>query len=130
MALTIFAALFVCLFAYFLMPKEIKWVLRSVVDVPTCTSRIADKLNIQHDFSAVKDYIIGSLHVGMTPAEVEKTLTQYGQVHIKNSFTDDEQETNTEILLELCDNPLGNIVLLVYYSKDGKLINIVDPYAE
>lgn len=122
---------------YFLRPRETLqiitsvWVLSSVIEVPICMARVADKLGIEHDFPAVKDHIIQSLEPGMTPEEVEKTLSQIAPVEIGQTFVDEEQETNTEILISLCDdNPLGNIILLVYYSKDGHLINVVDAYED
>ena len=71
-----------------------------------------------------------SVRPGMTPEEVEKTLSQFGPIHIKNSFKDEEEQTYMEILVELCKNPFGNMVLFVSYSKDGHLINVVDAYEE
>ena len=106
------------------------WAITSVVEVPVCTARIADKLGIEADFSVVKAHIIQSLQPRMTPEEVENTLSKISPVYVKQSFIDENQETNSELLIKLCDNPFGNVVLLVYYSKDGHLLNVMDAYEE
>ena len=117
-----------CISTYFVLPRETRWFISSVVDVPICASRIADKLGIKRDFIAVKDHILQSLKPGMTPEEVKKTLSQIGPVEAGRIFVDEEQEIHTQLLIRLCDNPLGNVLLLLYYSEDGHLINVVDPY--
>jgi hypothetical protein len=106
------------------------WAITSVVEVPVCTARVADKLGIEADFSVVKDHIIRSLQPGMTPEEVENTLSKISPVYVKQSFIDEKQETNSELLIRLCDNPFGNVVLFVYYSQDGHLLHAVDAYEE
>ena len=50
----IFVALLLCGVAYPMVPQEVKWAARSVVDVPVCASHIAEKLNVQSDFAVVK----------------------------------------------------------------------------
>ncbi|HEY6074384.1 MAG TPA: hypothetical protein VIV15_13600 [Anaerolineales bacterium] len=129
-ALAALCILLSCLGAYLIIPQPIKWAVTSLVDVPLCTARVADKLGIQSNFTAVKHYVVQSLKLGMTPKEVEQTLDQIGPVHIRDTFLDEEQKTHTEILVELCNNPFGNVVLLLYYSEDGHLLNVVDAYAE
>jgi hypothetical protein len=119
-----------CLVLYLLLPQEIKWAAKAVIDVPICTSRVARKLKIQSDFLVVKDYIIQSLKPGMTLDEVEATLNKIAPTRTETSFIDDEGDTNTQVLVRLCDNPLGNVLLFVSYSRDGHLVNVVDPYDE
>jgi hypothetical protein len=134
-SITVSIIAFLLLFALFVycnFPQllAIKWAITSIIEVPICTARAADKLGIEHDLPAVKDYILQSLKPGMTPDEVERTLGEIAPVGITQSFLNEKQGTNTEILIRLCDNPLGNMVLLVYYSKDGHLINVIDAYDE
>ena len=124
------SAIILCLTLYFLLPKEYRWAVNSVVEVPVCSSRIADKLNIEPDFQAVKNHIIQTLKPGMTPGEVEMALNQFAPIEISGTHFNDEHEMSEVILIKLCDNPLGNIVLLVYYSRDGYLVNVVDAYDE
>lgn len=128
--IVIFAALLFCTVAYSLLPREFRWAMEAIIEVPACTARVTEKLGITADFVQLKTHIIQSLQLGMTPEEVVETLNQFGEVHIKNSFVDEDQETNMEVLIELCDNPFGNMVLLVYYTNDGRLKNVVDPYEE
>jgi hypothetical protein len=138
--LLLFTTLFSCLAAYRAFPlvtyrifpeaATAWWAITSIVEVPVCTARIAGKLGIEADFSVVKDHIVQSLQPGMTSEEVESTLSKISPVYVKQSFIDEKQETNSELLIRLCDNPFGNVVLLVYYSKDGQLLNVVDAYEE
>lgn len=118
------------LVAYSLLPREIKWVMSSVIDIPVCTSRIADKLKIQPEIGAVREYMIQSVRLGMTSDEVETTLNRIAPISIINTFVDNKQGLHQEIIVEICDNPGGNVLLFTYYSKDGHLINIGDAYAE
>jgi hypothetical protein len=106
------------------------WAITSVVEVPVCTARIANKLGIESDFSVVKAHIVQSLQPGMTPEEVESTLSKISPVYVKQSFIDENQGMNSELLIKLCENPFGNVVLLVYYSQDGHMLNVVDAYEE
>lgn len=124
------STILLCFAIYFLLPKEFRWAVNSVVEVPACSSRIADKLNVEPDFQAVKKHIIQSLKPGMTPVEVEMTLSQFSPIEVSSTYFNDKQEMSEVILIRLCDNPLGNIVLLVYYSKDGYLVKVVDAYDE
>jgi len=123
-------AVLACLVMYLLLPPEVRWAAKAIVDVPICTSRVAHKLKIQPDFFVVKDYIIQSLKPGMTLEEVEATLNRIAPSQTATSFIDDQGEINTQVLVRLCDNPLGNVLLFVYYSEDGHLINVVDAYDE
>ena len=116
-----------CLGLYLMLPLHIRWVITSVVDEPICTARVADKLGIQHDFTAVKGYILQSLKPGMTSEEVEETLSKIGPIEVAQTFVD-KNGIHTEMHIQLCHNPLGNVVLLLFYSEDGHLINVVDPY--
>jgi hypothetical protein len=119
-----------CLGVYLIIPRPIKWAITSPLDVPLCTARVADKLGIQPDFTAVKRYIIQSLRPGMTPEEVEETLNKIGPIEVAQTFVDEEHETNTEMHIRLCDNHLGNVVLLLSYSEDGYLIEAMDAYED
>jgi hypothetical protein len=120
--------IFSCISIYFVVPQEIRWALTAFIDVPSCAKPIAAKLGIRPDFLLVKDKIIELLKPGMTPDEVRATLTQYGNVSYQNTSTDElDNKMDTELHINLCDNPFGNIVLLIYY-KDNRLVNIVDPY--
>lgn len=119
-----------CFAIYFLLPKEFRWAINSVVEVPACSSRIADKLNIEPNFQTVKNHIIQSLKQGMTSDEVEMTLSQFAPIEVSGTYFNEKQEMSEVILVRLCDNPLGNVVLFVYYSEDGYLVNVVDAYAE
>lgn len=119
-----------CLGIYFMLPRHIRWTITSVVDVPVCTARVADKLGIERDFTVVKRYILQSLKPGMTPEEVEETLSKIGPIEVAQSFVNEERETNTEMHIQLCDNPVGNVVLLLFYTEDGHLIEAVDAYAD
>jgi len=109
---------------------EYRWAVNSVIEVPVCTSRIAKKLEIKADFNVVKDYIIQSLKLGMTPNEVEMTLKKFAPIEVSGTFFNDKQEKNEVILIKLCNNPFGNIVLFVLYSNDNRLINVVDAYED
>jgi hypothetical protein len=119
-----------CLGIYFMLPRHIRWAITSVVDVPICTARVADKLGIEHDFTAVKRYILQSLKPGMTPEIVEETLSKIGPIEVAQTFVDEERETNIEMHIRLCNNPLGNVVLLMSYSEDGHLIEAIDAYED
>ncbi len=125
--LIIIGASLSCLGVYLITPQSSKWAITSLVEVPACTARVADRLGIQHDFITVKDYALHSLKPGMTPEEVEKTLSKVGPIEEGKTYVDNEQDTNTQLVVKLCDNPFGNIFLTLYYSKDGHLINVVDP---
>ncbi len=124
----IFGVLFSCVAVYFFLPQAARWAVVSIVEVPACTARITDRLGIEADFPELKDYIVESLQPGMTPEDVESVLGKIGPVEVGRSFVDEEQGIHSQLLIRLCDNPLGNVVLLVYYSKDGHLLNVVDPY--
>ena len=123
-------AILICSALYYSLPMDYKWAITSGVEVPICTSRIADKLELEADYLIVKDHIIQSLKLGMTPNEVEKTLKQFAPIEVSGTFYNDRQEMNETILIKLCDNPFGNIGLFVLYSKDGRLINIVDAFED
>ena len=129
-AFTIAFAALSCVAIYFLLPQEVKWIFSSFIDIPNCTSRIADELEIQPDIGVVTEYLIQSVSPGMTQDEVEATLTKVAPISIAHTFTDDDQHINQQVSVRICDNPLGNILLFVSYSKDGHLINVVDAYAE
>ena len=117
-----------CVGLYLVIPQPVKWAITSLVEVPACAAAVADQLGIQHDFIAVKDYILQLLVPGMTPEEVERTLSHVGSVSVTDTFVDDEQKIHVEVFIELCDNPFGNVVLFLYYSEDGHLIRATDPY--
>ena len=72
--------------------------------------------------------MIQSLKLGMTQEEVEQTLSQFGPVIVGNSFVDEEKKTIMELVVKLCENPMGNVALLVSYSSDGHLMTVVDLY--
>jgi p-aminobenzoyl-glutamate transporter AbgT len=72
--LILIIVLFSCLVVYLIVPLPIKWAITAPIEVPICSARVANKLGIQSDFIAIKDYILQSVHVGMTPEEVEQTL--------------------------------------------------------
>ena len=124
--LILITVLFSCLVVYLIVPLPIKWAITAPVDVPICSARVANKLGIQSDFIAVKDHILQSVHVGMTPEEVEQTLGQIGPIEIGQTFIDEELRTHTQMLIRLCNNPFGNVLLFLYYSEDGHLLNVVD----
>lgn len=128
--LIILGTILLCLATYFSLPMEYRWAVNSVIEVPVCTSRIAKKLETKAEFNVVKEYIIQSLQLGMTPNEVEMTLKQFGPIEISGTYFNDEQEMGEVILIRLCENPFGNIVLFVVYSKDNRLINVVDAYED
>jgi hypothetical protein len=116
-----------CLILYIrAIPEPIKWAVSSVYQVPKCTKQIADEVGIKPNFSEVKEYIISSVKIGMTLEESKETLAQFGEVSIVNTFTFDDQDTDVQVLVKLCENPFGNVLLDMYYSKDGYLINILD----
>ncbi len=115
---------------YVALPQAYRWAITSIVEVPICTSKVANKLGIESDFTAVKSYIIQSLKVGMTPTEVESALGKVGSVEIVHSFIDENQEVHAQVLIRLCENPLGNVLLFVKYSEDGHLLNAVDAYED
>ena len=115
-----------CLIAYFILPLPVKWAIMAPVEVPICSARVANKLGIQSDFIVVKDYILQSVHIGMTPDEVEQTLNQIGSIEIGRTFIDEKQRAHTQMLIRLCNNPYGNVLLFLYYSEDGYLLNVVD----
>ncbi len=119
------AALFSYLVVYLVLPLPVKWAITSVVDVPVCTARVADRLGIQSDFTAVKSYILQSLKPGMTREEVNQTLRQFGPIDF-----DKEQATDPEVVIRLCNNPLGNVALFLYYSEDGHLFKALDAYPQ
>lgn len=128
--LILIAALFSCLVVYLIIPLPIKWAITAPVEVPICSSRVANRLGIQSNFIDIKDYIIQSLEVGMTPEEVEQTLSQIGPIVKGQTFIDEEQRIHSQILVRLCDNPFGNVLLLLYYSEDGHLLNVVDAHED
>src|SRR5262245_12657231 len=88
------ATLLFVIAAYSLLPREFRWAIQSVVEVPACTARVIEKVGISGDFVDLNTYVFQSLKLGMSLGDVEKTLSQFGKVHIKNSFIDDEQEMN------------------------------------
>jgi len=119
-----------CLGMYFMLPQTVRWAITSLVDEPICTAHVADKLGIERDFTVVKGYILQSLKPGMTPEEVEAALSKVGPVAVKQTFVDEKHEINTEVLVQLCHNPLGNVVLLLFYTEDGHLMEAVDAYED
>ena len=118
--------------AYLFFPQvqAIRWMITAIVEVPACTARIAEELEIQPDPTSVKSYILNSLRIGMTPNEVERALRDIAPIQVGKTFVDQEQKTHTQILVKLCNNPLGNVLLLVSYSKDGHLLNVVDAHED
>ena len=128
--LTILATLFFCATVYFFLPREVKWALSSIIDVPVCASRVANKIKIEPSFSSVKAYILESLETGMTSDEVHATLEKIAPIEVEKKPTLDKKEFYEVIPVKSRHNPFGNIVLYVYYSQEGNMINVVNPHTE
>jgi hypothetical protein len=121
-----------CIAAYLFFPQvqAIRWMITSIVEVPACTARIAEELEIQPDPTSVKSYILNSLRIGMTPNEVEQAIRDIAPIEVGKTYIDQEHKTHTQILIKLCNNPIGNILLFVSYSNDGHLLNVVDAHED
>ena len=124
-------AVSICIiFYWFTIPQEGRWVIgwavSSVYEVPKCTALIADRWGLKDDFFEIKQYIIGRLEVGMQKQVVEKSLEQFGEIVVKDGFTLDNGEFLEPVLIRLCKNPFGNILLDIHYSKDGSLMKVTD----
>lgn len=113
-----------------LLPKEYKWAISSIIDVPICAFRIANKIGTEPSFTSVKSYALDSLRIGMTPDEVHTALEKIAPIEVEKKLTLDKKESYEVILVRACHNPLGNIVLYVYYSNEGYMISAANPYAE
>lgn len=104
----------------------IGWAISSVYEVPKCTAQAADKWGIKDDFFEIKEYIISTLKVGMTRQEVEWSLKQFGEIVVKDGLTLNNGEFLESVLIRLCKNPFGNVLLDIHYSKDGSLMKATD----
>ena len=98
--------------------------INSIVEIPVCSAQIGQKLNIPWKYSAIRDYAISSLRSGMTRDEVEKALEVIAPIQVSPSTVGDQ------ILIRICPNPLGNIVLQAYYSPSGVLEKVVDTVSD
>ena len=128
-ALLIVLALFFSWATYILLPDVIRLTISSIIDVPICNSHIANKLGVQAN--EVRDHILKSLKPGMTANEVEETLSKVAPISILETYiVDANQSTYVSIKIKLCYNPLGDMVLDTYFSKDGKLIRVEDAWAD
>ena len=114
--------------AYITLPDVVKLAIRSIIDTPICDSRIANKLGIESP--AVRDYVIESLDPGMTPAQIEETLAKIAPISRIDTSVEADKSVYSAIRVNLCYNPLGDLVLDIHYSKDGKLISAEDAWAD
>lgn len=124
------APLLLCAIVYFLLPQEGKWLISAPVDVPLCNSRTAQKFSINSDVGTIREHFVSLLHLGMTKEEVENSFRHIAPIKVINSFTDSEGAKHEQILVQICGNPLGNVLLSVRYSKEGFLINARSSYSE
>ena len=128
LSLLMIVALFFCFATYILLPKEIRWIISAVVEVPNCHSLIADKLNTQTD--TLRSYVLETLQPGMTSYEVESVLNQIAPSSVIDTFIGHNRNIYKTMRVDLCSNPFGDVILGLYYSKDGYLINAVDEWAD
>jgi hypothetical protein len=111
---------------WFTIPQEMRWIIgpliRSVYEVPKCTAKIASRWGINNNLSDITEYTISTLRTGMTKQEVEETLRRFGEISVTYRYTFDDKEFLESVRIKICDNPLGDIMLDVRYSKEGLLI--------
>jgi hypothetical protein len=124
-------AVSICVISFwFTVPQEGRWVIgwaiSSVYEVPKCTAQVATRWGIKDDFFEIKEYIINTLEIGMTRQEVQKSLEQFGEIVVKDRLTLDNGDFLESVLIRLCENPFGNVLLDIHYSKDGSLIKAID----
>jgi len=120
--------LILCLVFYLILPEPIKSIVNAVIEVPLCNSRIANKLGTESD--RWRSHIIESLEPGMARNEVEETLHQIAPVAILDTSVDGSGGTYVSMRVEVCNNPFGVLILDVHYSKDEKLIDAIDAWAD
>jgi len=106
---------------------KISFVLVTICSAASCKWSVA-----MNNFltSRWRSYVIESLHPGMTRNEVEETLGQIAPVSILDTSITANDQTHISMRLRLCNNPLGDLVLDVYYFKDGNLIRAEDAWAD
>ena len=95
------------------------------LDRETCIPRVAHKLGVEPTSSAIYKYILVNATPGMTRDEVQLVLEKIGPVIVVDSIVlSDYAEVQDVIRLTLCSHPMNDIVVLAFYSMDGKLATI------
>ena len=88
------------------------------IEAPFCVSKIANRLNIEPTYPSIKAYIRENIKPGMTREDVHRVLEQISLIGVEGD------ETLELVGVYMCDSPLNNMVFLVRYSADGKLVSI------
>jgi hypothetical protein len=106
--------LLAALFLYFTIYKE--------YDYRSCTNRIAKKLNITSDYSAILMYIEAIVVPGMDREDAHLMFQEIAPIQILK--IDSRQGLLEKITIKICHHPLNNINLYAYYTFGEKLISI------
>jgi hypothetical protein len=87
------------------------------IDQAICYSRVGKMIDVNPDYLSIRSYIQSNLTPGMSRQEVISMLETVGPV-IQGTTNSDE------VWVNICSNPLNNIVLFTNYSQDGKLDSV------
>ncbi len=98
--------------------------IKSIFEVPMCSAQIGQKLNIDWKYSAIRDYAISSLQLGMTRDEVKLTLQKIAPIEVSHAAAGDT------ITIKTCSNPIGNVGLFTFYSTGGSLEKVLDAFGD
>ena len=136
LALLVLSSLLLATAVYMMLPKDNRlmvnaWMefMASPIAVPLCYSQVGNELGIESGY--VRTYVIESLSFGMTPSEVEMTLSQIAPVDVLETYiVDSTQTTYASIRVHLCNNPFGDVVLDTYYSQDNGLVRVEDVWSD
>jgi hypothetical protein len=84
----------------------------AVIDAQFCIPRIAAKIGSSATYSAIKNAILSLLHRGLLRSDVIKILESIAPINIGKAKAKDDGFSE-EVVINLCSNPLNNLILQV-----------------
>lgn len=87
-------------------------------EAPFCAARVAKKLNVAPNHSAIIEYYETNLKPGTPRSEVLEAFSLIVPIGV------DPSEHCDQILFQMCSEPLNNLVFWACYTDDDKLISI------
>jgi hypothetical protein len=114
LAFLVLTALAIVIFIYFTAYREYEY--------RNCVIRAAKKLHISPEYSEIVQYTKYSISPGMTKEDVHSKLQEIGNIDIQR--IDGYQGIAERITMVICNHPLNNFDLYVYYTFGGKLVAV------